>query len=202
MKKRSIKFLFLLFVTTSVCGQDIKGCSWKSTISKNYIVINKDSTFSFGSVKDTAWLYTPNKKSNQIKKSKVLSVTDGSDIRKYKVYKKNDFLFLQVKVGSKILYYDTLANIINWQEIKGYTLGSDNYKLKDRQNYLDTTFINSLLTPNEIKASYYVLYTTYLNVAKFTRWYIRKKDLVVEKMETCYKASPFCPLSVTLIKLN
>jgi hypothetical protein len=200
MKQKSINFIFLLIVAINVCGQDNKGCSWKSSISKNYIVINMDSSFSFTSAKDTAWLYSPNKKSTKFRKNKVLSVTDGSDIRKYKVYKKNDFLFLQVKVGSKILYYDTLANIINWQEIKGYTLGSDNYKLKDRLNYLDTAFVNDLLTSKDIRASYYVLYTTYLNVAKFTRWYIRKKDLVVEKMETCYKVSPLCPLSITRTK--
>ena len=200
MKKKIINFIFLFIFATSVCGQDNKGCSWKSSVSKNWIVINKDSSFSFASINDTAWLYTPNKKTSKFKKSKVLSVTDGSDSRKYKIYKKINFLFLQVKVGSKILYNDTLANIINWQEIKGYTLGSDNYKLKDRLNYLDTAFIHGLFTPKNIKASYYILYTTYLNVAKFTRWYIRKKDLVVEKMETCYKVSPYCPLTITTIK--
>jgi hypothetical protein len=197
--KITISFFAFIIISLSSSAQ-LKNCEWKATTSNTFLLKNKDSSFSFVSSQDTGWLYLPNKKSNKLKKSKVLSVTNGTDLRKYKIYKKGEFLYLKVKSDNKVQFDDTLANINGWQEIRSYSLGSDNYKLKDRLNYLDTTFVNNNTVPKKLKEDYYILYTTYLNVSKFTRWYIRRSDLTLMKMETCYKASPFCPLIITVSK--
>ncbi len=198
--KVTISFFAYIIITSSSSLAQLKNCEWKATISNTFLLKNKDSSFSFVSSKDTGWLFLPNKKSNRLTKSKILSVTNGTDFRKYKIYKRGEFLYLKVKSDKKVQFDDTLANINGWQEIRSYSLGSDNYKLKDRLIYLDTTYINNSEVPKKLKEDYYILYTAYLNVSKFTRWYIRRSDLTLVKMETCYKVSPFCPLVITVSK--
>ena len=193
-------FLFLIyFKSYDIYCQD-KSCPWHATFENNIIVDYKSNSFSFKAESDTTWLYVKNYKTKKLKKRKILSITSGSDSKKYNLFKIENYLFLQVKQKNKIMFYDTLVNIKNVQNIKSYSLGSNNYTLKDRLYYLDTNYINNSTIKQSIKDNFFIINTTYANISKFTRWFISRNTLTIDRMEICYKVSPFCPLNIIFHK--
>jgi hypothetical protein len=173
-----------------IYGQDFNPCNNSPEVKKFRIAKYKDGSYSVLKKNDTSRLYLYDSLRHKlVNTNTILSINEPSkDIFICRIIKAGNYLVSIERLNGLLTRSDTLMNIMD--SSISTTFGNASFENKRDIESL------KLEEYKELSKWYYIVYSDYKLEPKFSRTFISKKNLFRVKIETCYKALPYCPIEI------